>query len=324
MIKVLGIGESVVDTTSIVKRDNSGAEEVLASYKDAGGPVLSALILLSRLGYECSFMTSLGQDTEGKLIRDTLKHEGVRLIKHLQPTTKKHTIVVNANTGQREKFRGTTVHSPIQGIAPSHVRSFDIIIVDRHERTAFYEVIKHKSSKTLLISDPSTEVSAFTLQMLRHSACPIVPIESLAVLGQGKSLVRALQHLYVSCGKSYVVTLGELGSLIYDGQSTKLVPPLVVTTIDTLGAGDVYRGAFAHMLAQDKSLLECAVYANTAAALQCTKQGNAHAIPSKDEINHHLHNTRYSNVGMSTVKTYFSSMNPLPVKRAATPATINV
>jgi sugar/nucleoside kinase (ribokinase family) len=181
--------------------------------------------------------------------------------------------------------------------------------MDRHEHDAFYEVTQHMDSKTQLIADPSTEVSSFTADMMRHATCPIAPIESLAELGKGKELDEALAMMHAICNKPFVITLGELGSLIYDGNNIDLVAPLTIQAVDTLGAGDIYRGAFAFGRLQGWSLARCASYANVAAALQCTKLGNATAVPSKEAIEAKLLEMPAHHLSTEAVATHFAALS---------------
>src|SRR5262249_36127506 len=132
--------------------------------------------------------------------------------------------------------------------------------------------------------DPSTELSIFTLDMMQQANCPIVPLETLAQMEGATTVLEAAEALHRLCRKPLVVTLGEFGSLVHDGSSVEIVPAARVRVVNALGAGDVYRAAFAYGQMQDWALVECARYANVAAALQCEMLGNAADVPAKAEI----------------------------------------
>lgn len=284
-MKVLGIGEAVVDATSTFKKNCAGvALDAKTLHRDAGGPVIAALVLLAKLGANCHMVTSLGDDDGGDLIRGILGQYQIALTASGRQQTKQHAILVDAHTGQRKKYRSGAEHAQLAELDPAFVQTFDLIIVDRHEPMAFYDVLRSKRPDTHLIVDPSTELSAFTKDMMRHSSHPVVPIETLALLSPAGSLRQALAQLHHVCRKSFVVTLGELGCLIYDGTNLEIVQPLLIEAVDTCGAGDVYRGGFAYGLLRGWSLRDSAAYANIAAALQCTEYGNASVVPSKAEI----------------------------------------
>jgi sugar/nucleoside kinase (ribokinase family) len=48
--------------------------------------------------------------------------------------------------------------------------------------------------------------------------------------------------------KTFVITLGKNGSLIYDGQMFIDIEPFAVKAVDSLGAGDMYAGAFLYAI----------------------------------------------------------------------------
>lgn len=276
-MKVLGIGESVIDNAKML---NSERVE-----KHVGGPSLIALILLSRLGVDCTLLTTLGRDEEARIIKKTLKHESIEMIAGLQQRTKINTYLINPKNGSRQKVRGNVIHPDIANLDRNFIRKFDLIIIDRHEHTAFYEILKMKKLSTKILIDPSTEVSPFTMDMIKHADYPIIPIEALVKIGNGNNLVLCLEALRRLTKNPIIITAGELGSIIYNGKTIELIPSLHVKVTDVQGAGDIYRGAFAYGIIQKWDNKKCAEYANTVAALHCTKLGNAAAVPRKEEIN---------------------------------------
>lgn len=284
-MRILGIGESVIDSVHIVRRGRISSQLAHErSSQHIGGPVLSALILLSRLRVNCTLLTSLGSDNEAEMIKQKLKDEHVRLILNHESKTKVHTIIVHPQDGHRTKMRGTTKHHPIQGIPGEFIQEFDLIICDRHEQNAFYEVIRKKKASAKVLIDPSTEVSAFTSDMIRNADYPILPIESLVGFGKSMGLMDNLRAVYTICNRPFVVTLGKLGSILYNGHQADIIPAARITPVDVTGAGDIYRGAFAYGVIQGLELYDCAKFANAVAALQCTKMGNVAAIPSKEDV----------------------------------------
>lgn len=275
-MKVLGIGESVIDTAYIAGNE--------ATTQHIGGPVPIAMMLLSRLGVECHFTTTLGEDNEGKLIEKELMRGNITLNIQREKQTKMNTYIINTTDGSRKKIRGAVVHNYIENLNTAYLQQFDLIIMDRHERVAFYEVLEKKRKTTKVLIDPSTEVSPFTLDMIRYADYPIVPIEVIHEISQTKQLSHCLKKLYALTNKPVIITAGALGSIIYDGVLPEVLPAITVNAVDVQGAGDVYRGAFAYGTLQGWDLGRTANYANLVAGLQCKKLGNASALPTKEEI----------------------------------------
>ncbi len=73
--------------------------------------------------------------------------------------------------------------------------------------------------------------------------------------------------------KKFVITLGPKGSLVYDGEHFHTVPGYQVKAIDTVGAGDMFAGAFLYGITHDYDYILAARMANLAAAKIVAKIG---------------------------------------------------
>jgi sulfofructose kinase len=54
--------------------------------------------------------------------------------------------------------------------------------------------------------------------------------------------------------------------------------------IDTLGAGDIFHGAYALALAEGKPALAAARFASAAAAIKCSRSGGREGSPTRREV----------------------------------------
>jgi sugar/nucleoside kinase (ribokinase family) len=80
-------------------------------------------------------------------------------------------------------------------------------------------------------------------------------------------------------------TQGAQGTLWLDeGQTLRQTSAFPVHTVDTLGAGDVFHGAFALAITENQNLPEALRFASAAAALKCTRFGGAFAAPQRTEV----------------------------------------
>jgi sulfofructose kinase len=84
-------------------------------------------------------------------------------------------------------------------------------------------------------------------------------------------------------------TRGARGTLWLDEQQNlQQTPAFPVHTVDTLGAGDVFHGAFALAITEQQDLREALRFASAAAALKCTRFGGAFAAPQRAEVSEFL------------------------------------
>lgn len=82
------------------------------------------------------------------------------------------------------------------------------------------------------------------------------------------------------------VTAGGEGFywLSEEDNAVRHIPALAIEPVDTLGAGDVFHGAFALAIGEGKSTEEAAQFANAAAGIKCARYGGRDAIPSRAEV----------------------------------------
>jgi sulfofructose kinase len=285
-MKVLGIGEIILDVVNLVASYPTEGPKIDCFKTDysVGGSVPSALILLSRLGVNCTPVGSLGNDSFAQRIKKELEKEKISVFSVPQNATKIHTVVVDSQTSSRTIIKNNLKTRPVKNISSELIKSADLIIADRHEPEAFKEILSKKRKSTKIVIDPSCEVSKKTLEMIKLADFPIIPIEFLSKFKEEGLLLGKLKELYRIAQKKIVVTVGEKGCLIYNGKKIDFFPAYDVRAIDTLGAGDIFRGAFGFGVLNNWNIEKCASFANKVAALQCLKLGNSTAIPTKKEI----------------------------------------
>ena len=63
---------------------------------------------------------------------------------------------------------------------------------------------------------------------------------------------------------------------------------LPIEAVDTLGAGDVFHGAFALAIAEGRDIRSAGRFANAASALKCTRPGGRAGIPTRTEVDNLL------------------------------------
>ncbi len=286
-MNIVGIGETVLDKSITINGYAKEGTKVKAceEHVSVGGPVPIALILLARLGATCTLVTSLGNDKEGEDIRKTLTEERIKLSVNREQVTKINTVLTNTLNGSRTIIKSTAQHKKLTHIPLHLIEKADLILFDRHEPVAFDYVLKHKQAKTKIITDPSTELSECTLKLIKNSTYPIVPIELCAQLTQKVSL------------GELIVTAGNNGTYFLQDDKLSHEPAYAIQVKDVLGAGDIYRGAFAYAVLKKWNIKRCIRYANLVAALHCTKVGNASAIPTADEIEIFSKTAKQSRVG---------------------------
>ena len=81
-----------------------------------------------------------------------------------------------------------------------------------------------------------------------------------------------------------IITRGEHGCCVLDGDIVTHLPAKRVAAIDAVAAGDVFNGALATALAEGRALIDAARWASVAAAISVTRRGAQPSIPIRNEI----------------------------------------
>ena len=81
-----------------------------------------------------------------------------------------------------------------------------------------------------------------------------------------------------------LITMGSRGAFVASEAFRGMIGGYAVQAVDSTAAGDVFNGALAVALCEDRPLREAVVFANAAAALSVTKLGAQPSIPKRQEI----------------------------------------
>lgn len=96
--------------------------------------------------------------------------------------------------------------------------------------------------------------------------------EEALLWGECRTLAKAVDRLR-RIARTFVVTLGGEGALVYDGHEMHEIDPYPVTPVDTNGAGDMFAGAFLHGITHGMSYEERAASRALAASRVVTVFG---------------------------------------------------
>jgi ribokinase len=110
-------------------------------------------------------------------------------------------------------------------------------------------------------------------------------IEVLTSCGGGsrEEVAEGARELRERGARSVIVTRGERGALVLDGNGVTDIPAVRVHAVDPTGAGDAFVASVAVFWAEGMSLREAARRAATVAALTVTRPGAQTAFPTRVE-----------------------------------------
>lgn len=117
----------------------------------------------------------------------------------------------------------------------------------------------------------------------------LIPNQAELALLSGQDTPEAGINVLGSMGvKKLVVTLGDEGALVVEGNRHEHLPAYHVPVVDTTAAGDAFAGAFAVALTEDLSIWEAARWGNAAGAMTVMRAGAQPSLPAREKFTRFL------------------------------------
>ncbi|MEH7252799.1 ribokinase [Neobacillus niacini] len=260
-----------------------------------GGKGANQAVQCAKLGLETYMIGSVGNDHYGTILIDSLKkynvktdyigladmHTGLGIVNSFPDGRLLSTISTGANYSLTiediERAEPIIKESQIvilQLEIPREVVEYSIKLAKKHH---CYVIVN---------AAPSYNLSEDAMQLID---CFVVNEAEASFYGnQVISTVEDALHccdpLFKQIGELLIITLGEKGSILYDGTNTFCFSPEKVNVVETTGAGDSYIGAIAYGLMNGLSKDEMGKFASKVSSKTVTKIGGQDAMPYLEEI----------------------------------------
>ncbi len=291
--KILCVGALTMDT--ILRLDElplaAGKYLPREAVEIAAGMASSAAAAIARLGGNVALWASAGIDSVGDRAVAELSAEGIdcAYIRRLEGArTAFSSILVDAN-GERiiVPFYDRRLASPADPVPPIAAGTYAAVMTDvRWPWAAETALRAARDAGIPAILDADT-APVELLETLLPLATHIVASEPAAISVTGtadlRECVRILSNRYDVFTS---VTAGADGCYWAEGAGKPVshVAGFKVDAVDTLAAGDVFHGAFAHGLVEGKEMTDIIRFANAAAAIKCARFGGRAGSPSRAEV----------------------------------------
>lgn len=134
---------------------------------------------------------------------------------------------------------------------------------------------KHNVSTALSLSDPGIVEYFYDglSEMVGEQVDLLFCNEAEAIQFTKTNNIEEAAETLKTRAKTFAVTLGANGSLVFDGQTLSHAAAPAVKAVDTNGAGDMFAGAFLYAICHGSSYLDAATFANRAAAQVVSQYG---------------------------------------------------
>ena len=256
-----------------------------------GGPASTAAAAIVKLGGRARLFARLGQDSVGDTVlagleADGIDTAGVRRIEGARSAWS--AVAVEPWNGERliinTPGEGLDVEADWLGL--DDLAGAGSVLVDMGWIKAAARLLllaRQAAVPSVLDADLGPHAGAVGLIGLADHV--VFSAAGLAHHATTDDPIEGLRRMRLWAPESVLaVTLGAEGFLWLDGDTPRRVPAPRVEVVDTLGAGDVFHGAYALALAEGAGVEAAAHFANTAAALKCTRPGGRAGTPTRAEV----------------------------------------
>ncbi len=261
--------------------DNLGSYSKLVK-RSCGGSACNTVVAISGFGATAFYAGKVASDDAGAFFIKDLNAAGVdfREAGHASGTTGKCLVMItedaertmNTYLGVNVDLSSSDVDTQL--LANSKWLYIEGYLVTDSQRTkvaveAMSFAKQHDVKTSLSLSDPFV-VQIFS-QQLKSVIGDTVDLlfcnEEEAINFTDSSTIEQAAEALKNYAKSFVITRGAAGSMVYDGEHTTCTSGVKAKAINTNGAGDMFAGAFLYAISAGHDYVLAAQFANAAAAL---------------------------------------------------------
>jgi sulfofructose kinase len=252
-----------------------------------GGVAANAAAAVRSLGGHPSFYGVLGDDAVGDEVEAGL--EGWGIDTHVRRVTGEDSplsAVLVDDHGERMivNHAGRALYRGAAPPTPDELDGADVVLADMRwadGAIAALQWARASGRPAIVDCDHDPADAPGVLEAATHV---VFALPTLRRWTERDEPLAALSAAAARTGAWVAATAGGEGVYWLENGEMQHGPADEVEAVDTLGAGDVFHGAFALAVAESRPLHDALRWASAAAALKCTRFGGRAGIPKRDEV----------------------------------------
>jgi sugar/nucleoside kinase (ribokinase family) len=250
-----------------------------------GGSAANAAAAVARLGGHALIAAVIGDDMFGEMLRADIAAMGADdalvQVRAGLPTPRSAVLIDAAGERTIVNHRAPELHGG--GLPLPDPFPFGAALCDTRWPAGAADLMRAARGAgvpAVLDAEAPVRHAEDALRHASHVAFSEQGLEDFAGGADGAALRRAQADL----GVWVCVTRGGAPVLVHDGSGITEIATFSITPVDTLGAGDVWHGAFTLALAEGRDERDAVRRANGAAALKSATHGGRRAIPDRAQL----------------------------------------
>lgn len=263
----------------------NGAERIQNLSWQGGGKVASGMVAAARLGLCCGIMGNVGDDKYGTFCLRDFQDHGIdteQMCVRKNRTTNFDIVISDEGSMGRSFvfYPGNAECMTEEELNIEYISNssyFYMANLDSVTKKAA-QMAKQKGSKIFMDADSYTDELLDAISWIDIFIGSEFVYEKM--LEAGKSVKENCEYLYNKGPEIVIFTFGEKGCAGISKEGFFEIPAFDVDVKDTVGAGDVFHGAFLAAIVKGLSPKDAARFASGVAAIKCTRIGGRAGIPN--------------------------------------------
>ena len=249
----LFVGLTTLDFLYLVDHFPNRNQKIVAldSAINPGGPATNAAITFGYLGNQVKLLSAIGNHALSQVIRQDLANQSIHSI-DLEPTWSESpsvsSVIVTQKTGERAviSLNATKFQAKIEKIPPDILADIDIVLIDGHQMAISEAIACQAQTKHIpIVMDGGSWKVGFekVLPFVDYAICsanfyPPNCQNQTDIFEYLKSY--SIPQIAITQGDKPIQYVGQnySGEIMIDR----------INAVDTLGAGDIFHGAFCHFI----------------------------------------------------------------------------
>ncbi|MCX7238997.1 MAG: sugar kinase [Burkholderiales bacterium] len=296
---ILSFGEAMVEF------NQTGQEGGRIYLQGFGGDTSNFAVAAARQGASVGYISALGQDPYGGMLRALWSREGVAQ-QHVRTNPGAFTaiyFVTHDEAGHHFDFfrsgsaasRLTPAELPGEAIARAkvlHLSGISLAISASACDSAYAAIALARASGVTVSFDTNLRLKLWSIDRARAVMTDVMAMSDICLPSYDDVVAitglidpDALVDYCLRLGaKTVALKLGADGAIVANAYERYRIAPHPCKPVDATGAGDTFGGAFVARMLASESLLEAGRYAGVAAALSTEGYGAVAPIPYREDV----------------------------------------
>ncbi len=261
-----------------------------------GGCAANAAVAIRRLGGRARVVSPLGgpdgSDLTGDNVLAKLRRETVdvaHIVRMSGVASSRSSIFIDAG-GERTivSYRDPGLERARPRDPAGAIAGADAVLADNRFPEFVLPIVRKAAVGGRIVALDGDKPMELTDELLILPTHIVFSADGLRSTARTEDMSAALRIVSQHTRAFIGVTRGADDMLWMEGESVQRLPAFPVNAVDTLGAGDVFHGAFVLALAEGAGIAAAMRFAAATAALKCTRIGGGGSAPNRVEVDRFL------------------------------------